>query len=173
MILKYQKGITLIESVIYIAIIGLIMTSFVGYSLNVSNNREKIFVEQTVQDNLRNSLLLITQKVRDASSVNIGNSDFNTNPGLLYLNNDDVLKNPTIIYLDGSDKKIKIKEGTNATSSITGNYINISELTFNNLTGSNQRQNIQVFITIEYLNPDSSSLYGFTQSATTTINLRR
>ncbi len=107
-------GFTLIETIIYIAILGMIAIAFVLFSVSVSGSRNKTYVVQEVQANTRMALEMISQKIRSADGINFNSSTFGINPGRLSLSMTKSSLNPTIIDLSGADGALRIIEGTSS-----------------------------------------------------------
>lgn len=162
-----NSGFTLIETIIYIAIIGLVITSFIFFSISVSDSRNKNYVVQEVQANARVALNLISQIIRQASDANINN-------GSLFLTMDDENKNPTIINLNQDDGSLMIKQGVGDPIEINSNNIKVTQLIFTNLTkDSAERENIRIQMTVEYDNESSDIIFNYSQTLQTSVSLRQ
>lgn len=168
-----MKGFTLIETLIYIAIIGVVLTGFVGYSINISNSREKAYVVEEVQSNARIALELISQKIRMADSVNTGSSTFDSDPGVLSLAMDAGSINPTIFDLNTDDGILRIKEGASSAVNITSDEVNFTNLVFTDQTGTSGRGNIKIEITVEFNTDAEGQAYSYTKSLETSVSLRQ
>jgi type II secretory pathway pseudopilin PulG len=171
-VFNISGGFTLIETLIYIAIIGIIITSFVEFSISVSNSRGKAYVASEVQSNLRISMDLIRQRIREATDVITNSSTFGSNPGFLTLTMASSTLNPTTIGLSADNGILGIKEGNNATTTITSNEVFVTNLIFTNLTASTTRENIRIQMTIEY-DDEGDVYYEFGQSAQSAVSLRQ
>lgn len=165
------KGFTLVETLIYIAIIGGVIGTFVSFSLNISNTGNKTYSQQEVQANARVAMDMIVKKIKSASSVSTTQSVFGVNPGVLYLTMSSSTLNPTIINLSGVDGQLQIKEGVASTTSITTKQVEITSLIFSNLSASSSRENISVNLTVSYATSTDVG-YKFSQSLQTTASLR-
>lgn len=169
-----NKGFTLIETIIYISIIGLILTSFIIFSISISDSRNKNYVIQEVQANARVTLGLISQIIRQASDIDIDSSVFESDPGVLHLIMDDVDKNPTIINLSQDDGTLIITQGIGSPIEINSNNIKITQLVFTNLTKDTaERENIRIQITVEYNNDFGDLNFNYSQILQTSISLRQ
>lgn len=167
---KDAQGSTLIEIMIYVAIIGLVVVSFIQFSVSISNSRGKVYVEQEVQANARVALNLISQKIRVAKGVNTGASTFDSDPGVLSLEMADAAKNPTIFSLSADDGVLQITEGTADPVNITSDETRISNLIFTDLTATSSREHIRVQLEVEYAAEDI--IYEYKQSLQTAASLR-
>jgi type II secretory pathway pseudopilin PulG len=172
LVFNKSGGFTLIETLIYIAIIGIVITSFVEFSISVSNSRGKAYVASEVQSNLRVSMDLIRQRIREATDVTTSSSTFGSDPSFLTLTMASSTLNPTTIGLSADNGVLGIKEGSNATTTITSSEVSVTNLVFTNLTASTTRENIRIQMTIEY-NGGGDVYYEFSQSAQSAVSLRQ
>lgn len=168
-----SKGFTLIETLIYIAIIGTAVTSFVVFAISIGEPRNKTFVTQEVQANMRTAMDLVSQRIRAATGVNAGTSTFGSDPGVLSLVMADSSKNPTVIDLSVDNGILRITEGVSSPVAITSDEVQVTNLVFTNLTPSGERESIRVALTIEYNNTSGDVEFNYAQSATTTITIRQ
>lgn len=166
-----NNGFTLVETLIYIAIVGGIMVTFISFSLNISAARNKVYSAQEVQSNARLALDIITKKIQSASSVSTTASVFGSNPGTLYLIMSSSTLNPTIISLSANTSSLQIKEGAASTTVITSNVVSVSNLVFNNWSASSTRENIGVNLSVSYVTSTNPE-YQFSQNLQTAVSLR-
>lgn len=161
-----QNGFTLFETIIYIGIAGIILVSFVQYSLSVSNSKNKTYVTQEVQSNTRTALQIMTQKIRladDVVSPAEGASD-----SVLILDMPNTGVNTVFSVQSGA---LSINEGSGEVS-LTSNKVSVTGLSFTNAAAAGERDNINIQFTVEYANNGD---IGFSASQTiqTSISLRR
>ncbi|MFH1661924.1 MAG: hypothetical protein ABIA02_02415 [Candidatus Falkowbacteria bacterium] len=104
---------------------------------------------------------------------NTGESTFDSDPGVLSLSMADASKNPTIINLTADNGQIQIKEGSTDEVLITSNEVKITNLVFTDLTGTSDKENIRVQITVEFNNLGTDIDYDYSQSLQTSISLRQ
>lgn len=169
----YQKGFSLIELIIYLAIVSGVVLSMVLFSLSVSGSRAKTYVAQEVQANARVALNIISQKIKLANGVNMGVSIFGLDPGVLSLSMADAAKNPTVIDLDQDNGVLQIKEGVSSPVAITSDEVKVTNLVFTNLTSTGARENIRIEFTVEYNNPSGDIRYDHSRSLQTAVSLRQ
>jgi len=164
---KKGAGFTLIEVLIYVAIIGIVVSSFITFALSINSSRAKTYVAQEVQANTRTTLDLISQKIRLADDV-VNPGEGNSASSLeLDMPNPD--PNLTFIITEGV---LGIAEGVSDPLPITSDEVYVSNLTFTNLTAVGEKDNIRVEITIEYRG-DGSKEYEYSQSLQTAVSLRK
>lgn len=164
---KSSAGFTLIEMIIYIAIIGIVISGFVSYSLSVSGARNKNYSVVTVQANGRTALEIFRQKIHQAETVVI--PSYGATSTLLLL--DMPGANPNIIFsmLNGT---LLMKEGSLATTTITEDNVLVSNLIFTNLAGNNERENIKIDLTVDYSMPVPDVRFDYSKSYRTAISTR-
>ncbi len=167
-----EKGFTLIETIIYVAITGLVLAGFVVFAFSISGSRDKSYVISEVGANSRMALDVISQRIRNAKEVNVS-SIFDSDPGVLSLEMADPSKNPTIINLNQNDGVLQIVEGTTAPAAVTSDEVKITNLVFNNLTSGSERENIRVILTVEFNNLSGDVDYNYSQSFQTAVSLRQ
>ncbi len=161
------KGFTLVEMIIYIAIIGIVITGFINYSLSVGGVRNKNYSAATVQANGREALSVLTQKIHEASAV-LTPSAGATNTQLVL---DMPGANPNIIF-DVSGGILTMTPTGSPAVTITDSRATISSLTFTNLASSGQRPNIQIDMTINYTTPAGDVQTGYTKTYRTAVSTR-
>ncbi|MEK7099397.1 MAG: type II secretion system protein [Patescibacteria group bacterium] len=166
-----NPGFTLLELVIYLAIISGAILSFTYFILSVSNSRTKTYVAQEVHANGRTALEVISQRIRAANGIvsvtpTVLTLDFSTaNPA----------KHPTAIDRDAGNT-LRITEDTDGAPvvmTITSDDVTVTALAFTNLTGTGSRENIKINLTIAYDNPSGSSAFTYSKDFTTAVSVRQ
>ena len=164
--MKTQEGLTLIETLIYISIIGIMIQGFITFTLSITGINSKTYVIQEVQANTRIALDSISQKIRTSDDI-ITPSEGNSTSTLI-LDMPDANPNLSFIIIDGI---LNIAVGT-TTTPITSNRVNISNLIFTNLTMVGGKDNIKIEITANYRMGESKELQ-YSQTLQTSASLRK
>jgi len=167
------KGFTLVEVLIYLAIIGITIASFVAFSMQISDSKIKNYVVEEVQANARVALDIMSQKIKSANGVNTVLSTFDVDPGELSLSMADGSKNPTVFDLDQNDGILQITQGTDDPVSLTSDEVKITNLVFTNVSSGGTYENIRIEMTVEFNNAGTDIEYDYSQTYQTTINLRQ
>jgi type II secretory pathway pseudopilin PulG len=170
---KSGAGFTLIEVTIYVAIIGTIATSLIAFAVTLSNARGKTYAAQEVQNNGRFAMRLISERIRRAAGINGISSVFGSDPGALSLAMESGAEDPTRIDLNQDDGRLQITEGIDPPLFATSDEVRVTNLIFTNLTGTGNRGNIRIEITIEYKNTGGDVDYTFSQDLQTSVSLRQ
>lgn len=165
--LKNKKGFTLIEVIIYVAILGIIVVSFVSFVLAISSVRNKSYVVSEVNSNLRIAMDLISQKIRSAEAVTSPLSGAVSTSLELDMPNPE----PTTVFAL-QDGVLHLTEDIITENMITNPEINITELKFTNLGASGKRDSLRIEMAAEYRNAGSRD-FQYSNSLKTTVNLRK
>ena len=163
-----EKGFTLIESLLYVAIVGGIVTSLVFFGLAISDARSKNYVAQEVQANGRTALQIIASRIRESTNATVAN------PQTLSLEMPNPSKNPTVINLDGGGS-IQMQEGTTSGVSLVSDEVKVTNLVFTDATGAGgiDRKNIRIDITVEYNAPGGSVAFAYSTNFRTAVSERQ
>ncbi|HSW87944.1 MAG TPA: prepilin-type N-terminal cleavage/methylation domain-containing protein [Candidatus Saccharimonadales bacterium] len=136
-----QKGITLIETIIYISIVSLIMTSLIPFAWNVIEGGVKSSTEQEVFDNARFISEQIKYQIRNATGINSVSS---TQISLATSNS---ATNPTIIGVSGTN--MTMQQGAGSALNLNSQNATVSGVAFTTYTSAdNKTKNIQFVFTV-------------------------
>lgn len=128
--MRHRSGFTIIEIMIYTAIVGMIMASMIYIIRSMYETRARIRAAILLEDNLRYALFRATSAVRLADGVtspSSGSSD------TLQLDMDDASIDPTIITI--SNGIILMSQGAGGPMALTSSEVEVTNLTFT-VTGS-------------------------------------
>ncbi len=155
--LSSQSGVSLIEMLIYIAIVSVLALAFSNFALDVTGTSTKARVKQDVVQNARFGLERINQAIREANGVNTGSSTFGISPGVLSLSMDNAAVNPTVFDISGG--VLRITEGVGSPEELTQSDLSVSSLIFTDLSVTGRTVNIKTSLTVEHPNPENIEIY--------------
>ena len=149
-------------------VVGILVTA-TTFAWSIINSRTKAFAVQEVQQNGRFILEKITQaahSARDITTPLIGS------PGnSLELVMNDVVQDPIIFSVNGG--MLSMSEGGAADRALHSNAVTISSISFTNMSLANGKsKNVKITITVENKNPENRIERAFSETFTTTIELR-
>jgi len=139
------KGFSLVEILIYTAIIGIVGTLFSNILISVTRvqNQQTSSIEVSQQMNF--ALSTIQRMIRESSAVEIATGTPVSN---LKLRLKDPAKDPTNITI--SSGKITVQQGANPAFDLTTNSVVVNQLSFWKITAYPGRDTIQIDISISY-----------------------
>ena len=164
----HRAGFTLVELIIYIAIVGLTVSALLTFVTAVSQSRSKTYVAQEVNANLRHALERIEREVRRANGIYVASSTWDTDPGELWLSMQDSAENPTVFSLDADDGSLQITQGNGSPLLLTQPDVGIVSLQFTALATSS-RESVRVMIDAAY---QGEAEFSYTTTVTSSFTIR-
>ncbi len=165
----HQSGFTLIELLMYTLIVGTLLTGIsVFFGMAADARIKNQSVAEVDQQGLF-AMEYMTGTIRNASSI--------TSPALgasgasLTLVVPTGSLSPTIFDL--SSNVLRVKEGAAAVVPLTSGDVQITSLTFNNLSRSSTLEVVQIIMTIAHTNTAGRNEYDYQKTFTTSVTLRQ
>ena len=143
-----NKGLTLVETIIYTALIGVVATGFISYSLVVINLKNKNYVIEEVNNSSRNVISVISGKIKQAGSIILPISGATSSVLILEARDSSTSSIETV-------NNIVRYSASNAAVNISGSNIKITNLIFENLSAASEKDNIRITFTAAYMEPES------------------
>lgn len=143
-----QQGFTLIELILYIALVAIFISGAIFFSWDIIYGGKKSAVEREVNQNLRLASKRILYEIRNASAINSVSSSS------LCLASTNALHNPTRIYVSSGRLHVAWGGGSSDCTSmandqpITSNQVTVSELTFSDNSSGADSYNIGFSFTV-------------------------
>lgn len=168
--LKSQKGFSLVEMLLYVAISSIMLLSLsLLLSFLLSGRIKNQSITDVNQQGLQ-VMQLVTQTIRNARSVDapaIGATSTS-----LSLTMPDPLLSPTVF--DISNGVIRIKEGSSAVIPLTNSHVTISSFLFHNISATSSTDRIvRLSFRIDHTNPSGRNENSFTKTFTGSATLRQ
>lgn len=136
---RKPRGFTLIEFILYIALVSIFITGAIRFSWDVIYGREKAYTQQVVEQNARAVLTRISYEIRRAKAIN------SLTASTVVLENG---TNDTTISLNAG--VIEITSEGAGPYALTSNQVTVTALSFTNLSSSNKNsQNIFISLTVK------------------------
>jgi Tfp pilus assembly protein PilE len=166
---KFDKGVTMIEIVLYLAITAII--SFASYSVLDLINQSKVRNQITSEVEYQGQIIMdkVLQSIRDSKKVN--SPLFQTSDTTLSLNTYSAMADPTVFAFSGGN--LTIKEGiTGSLVLLNNSNVVLSGLSFSNNTVSSSYDSIRFTYTISYNNQTGRSFYDYSKTFYGTASTR-
>jgi Tfp pilus assembly protein PilW len=164
-----MKGFTLIEFLLYIGLLGIILTVSGAIGLNILFGKAKLNSIEEVSQNSRFAIEKIASTIRNAQAIN--SPATSTNGTSLSLVMTDSSLNPTVFDL--SSKILRITEGAGSAVNLTSDEVSVSDLQFTNISYTGTPGTVRIQITVEHINPDNRPEYDVSKTFYATANLRK
>jgi len=139
---KYHKGFTLLEMVIYIAILTLIAVVVVNTVLSLAVSFNSLRATRDINNAAMVSLERMGRDIRGATGIDTGGSSFGSHPGTLLL----IGAIETEFYLD--DGVIKVREDDVEAGALTREAATTTNLVFYHISAS-PYSGIRIEMTLE------------------------
>ncbi len=162
-----QKGFTLIELILYVAILGSLLTGISMYFGMSLTTRVK---NQSVAEVDRQGTLVldyITQVIRNATSITSPVAGSNATSATFVVPTGSL--SPTIFSLSGTT--LQVQEGA-STFALTNSKVEVSSLTFTNQSISGTRGIMRVSFVVSRANPSNINEYDYQKTFTASAALR-
>ena len=157
---KPSNGFTLIEILLYIAIVPFILASAVGLFYFVTQSQIKNQVINEVNQQGEIIIDNINKSIQSSSAIN-SPTQGNVGPNLSLQNINPTL-NPTIYNV--SSNTLYLTQGTNLPQQMHNNKIQINNLEFANLSQPNTTGNISYTFTLNYINSSNKQSYNYSKT---------
>src|SRR3990167_10750024 len=167
-VLTNQRGFTLIEILLYMALSTILVVLIGGIGANVFSG----FVKVKAAEELRYNTQFVTEKIRSlvsqAESISVPVAGESSTS--LTLRVSDVSKDPTII--DVSDGRVMLLEGEGEPQYISGTNVDVFGVEFSNVTYDEGVGSLQVILQMGLRNPEDRTVYFASSTTYTTVNLQ-
>lgn len=170
---NYQKGFSLLELLIYIAVLAVVMTMLVGVFFSINRSRGKVESQSEVNSNLRFAMEKLSGDIKSASQISTpvaaGSAANN-----LVINN----AGATIEYCINAGTLRRQENGTcdGNSPTITSDKVKVDNLSFNRIENSNAnltKKVISLEITISMSYNSSSPDWQYGASKVTTVSQKQ
>lgn len=163
-----QHGYTLIELLLYISILGSLLLGISMYFVTSTTARAK---NQSIAEVDRQGALAleyITQTIRNADSITSPTAGNSANALTIVVPTGAL--SPTIFDLNSGN--LRVKEGAAAQIALHNSKVQVTSLTFTNLTRSGTPGVVRVSFVLSRLNPNNRNEYSYQKTFTGTAALR-
>ncbi|HSX28913.1 MAG TPA: type II secretion system protein [Candidatus Saccharimonadales bacterium] len=163
-----QAGYTLLELLLYVAIVGSLLTSvtyFFGVAVDARVKNQTI---SEVNEQGTAAMDYLTQTIRNATAISAPAAAASASALTVTVPTGSL--SPTIFNLSGTSA-LQVQEGSGGQIPLTSNDVTISGLTFTNLTKSGTSGTVQVKFTVSRVNPSSRNEYDYQKTFTSSAEI--
>jgi Tfp pilus assembly protein PilE len=167
--LHYQKGFTLFELILYVAVSSLVLMSLSTFLTFLLSARVKSQVITEVNQQGAYAMYLITETVTNSQSITFPSAGTQLASSSLVTRN--ATLNPTVFFVSSST--LYMQEASKPKVALTNSRVDVSSLSFDNSTsaGSSEKM-MRVSFTITYKNPSGRGEYEYTKSFNGSATIR-
>lgn len=166
---KQAKGFSLMEIIIYIALVSTILTSVTYFAWDIIYGDIKTYVKREVQQNARFSLEKMAFEIRQANSIIF------IDDKTLVLDSD---PEDVTFYFDDVNKKITMQIGSDSPEDITSDEVEVTNGFFYDRSytygGATEpaTENVKIEMSVNYYNPEDLLEWLAEEQYETTIELQ-
>lgn len=166
-----QSGFSMVEMMLYIALISIAMVSIVSFSATVRSSRVKARSIEEVQQDARFSMHRMSVAFHNATGVNaatVFNEDAGETDGEIVL---DTASGTVTFAIDSG--AVTIDEGSGA-EAITSDKVEVTEFLVEDRTpgGGSLTTDIKITLQVEHVNPGNAKEFESSTRLETTVSLR-
>jgi type II secretory pathway pseudopilin PulG len=143
---KNQTGFSLLEMIIYVAILAMMFLLLVRTVLSFTGSYRQLQVLRALDRSALNSLERMTQNIRNASSINAGQSSFGATPGILaVIQTKGINSTTTRFYVQ--NKTLQLEVNGTAVGPLTVGQTEVTSLVFRQLVSTTTAVKIDLTLT--------------------------
>jgi len=157
-----RSGFTLIELMIYLAIVSIMLVSISYLILDIIGGQTKSYAKSEVNQNLRFIANHLNKDIRSAQAIGSLTAD----TLILTLPGEDITYN-----FDSGSKNITRQLGGGEAVNLNSNQIEVAG-TFIDLSYNSRSKNIEIHLNVNYKNPDNLPDHKASTSADFSVELR-
>lgn len=162
--MKRNSGMTLIEIILYIGIVGFMSTALMSMMMNIMSLKSKSVAMQEVNSSLRLISDKLNFEIKNAKSLGAITASSVT------LNTTDATRNTTVFNLNTGN--IRMSVGSSV-GNLNSNLVNISAFVVTNLSsGDSKTSNINYVVTGNYINPGGRSEFNYSATVEGSAEVR-
>lgn len=165
---QYAAGYTLIELLLYVSIVGSLLTAISVFFASAADARIKTQSIAEVDQQGNAALDYIAQTIRNADGITAPSAG--STGTSLTVSVPNVSLNPTVFNLSGTT--LQVKEGGDAAVALTNSKVAVSSLSVTNLTRSGTKGIVQVSFVVSRVNVSNKNEYSYQKTFTTSAALR-
>ncbi|MDO8565087.1 MAG: prepilin-type N-terminal cleavage/methylation domain-containing protein [bacterium] len=143
-----QRGFSLVEMLVYITVLVFMLVIIIQVVVSLTKSDRIIKSLRNIENSAVLGIERISREMREAESINVGESILGTHPGKLVLQSTDQSGNPRTVEFYLSSGQLILKENAVVLGPLTGSDAEITGLIFNRFSGTNS-EGVRVEMTIE------------------------
>lgn len=164
-----RMGYTLIELLLYVGIVGTLLVAMSTFFATVAEARIKNQTISEVDQQGTAAMEYMSRTIRNATSIT--SPAAGASAASLTLVVPTGALSPTVFSLSSS--ALRVQEAAGAPVTLTGGKVQVTALTFANLTRSGTSGIVQISMTLSRINPSNLNAYDYQQTFVTSVAILR
>lgn len=157
--ISLHKGFSLVEMIIYIAILSLVTFVLVNTLMSFGSTYREVRIQRAIDTSALMSLERMTRDIRNATNIVINQSIFITHPGVLVLNTaDNTYSTTTRFYLDTGVLKVDVNGVYSGPLTLA--QTSVTNLSFNRLVSSSSEA-VKIDMTVQYVYGSTTKIKNY------------
>jgi len=172
--LNSKGGFTLIEVLVYVAVLSIIVLAVSSFFLWTVRSNTKAMVMRETLYNAERAMMVMTQEIKEAKSIYTPTSVFNTHPGQLSLETTKYSppgEETTYIDFYLCDSQLCFKKEFQNPNALTSDRVEVTNLVFYQIV-SGGAPSIQIDLEVKYKNLANRPEYQASVNLKSTASLR-
>lgn len=158
-----RSGFTLVEIIVYIAILGVLSVVAVNTLLLIHRSLADIRVKRMLNETAAVVMERTVRVIRDAKAVNVGASTFDASPGVLSLTGSET---PALTYtFFRTSGTLNLVIGSASPEALTPPGVTVTSLIFRHITASTTSHAIRVEVTLAASSGRATTTQNFYDTA--------
>jgi len=145
---KNEKGFSLIEIILYIAILVIVLSVLLKSFSAITISYNKVKSINRIESSVIIGMERMEREIRNATSIDLLQSVFNTSPGSIFLNATDSYGNATTTKFYISNQSLKMMIGGADQGSLVSNQVQVTSLIFVLIDNTNSKE-VKIEMTLQ------------------------
>lgn len=166
---RSQAGYTLIELLLYVVIVSTLLTATSVFFAMTTSARIKTQAVSDIEQQGSFAMQYIARTIRNATTVTSPTIGASANTTTVTVPTASL--SPTIFSLSGTT--LQVKEGAAAAIALTSPDVQVTALSFKNVSRAAGIEAVQISMTLSHTNPSGRNEYSYTKTFNTTATVRQ
>lgn len=163
------KGTTILEFLLYIAIVGLVLVTVVRFMADFSSSQAKAAALAEASHNARFALSRIEAELREASDLNVGSTVFDVHPGTLSLATASAPANPTVFAIVNG--ALTVQQGAGLALPLTNSRVEVTSFVLRDVSVAGRTRAVRITLTLRHRNTGNLSEFDAETTVETTVRV--
>lgn len=164
-----DRGATVLEFVLYVAIVAIILLAVTQFSAEFVSTQAKATSVNEITHNARFAVARMTAEIRGATGVNVGSSTFGSSPGTLSLSMAAPAADPTIFTL--TNGRLTVQQGAGSALPLTSDRVEVLEFQVDNVSVTGRTRAVRLHLRLRHVNAGELVEFDAEETVETTVRI--